>query len=354
MLHVGLDLSRRRVDVCLISSEGELVEHFRAPADRDGLYGLSRRVAVYGEPVRGVVESMNGARFVHDELVRYGWEVLVADAQRVKGLAPLACKTDKIDARVLAELSFRDLVPAIWLPTPELRQERERSRWRLHLVKHRSILKNRVHASLIAFGHQVPMADLFGVGGRKLLAGLDFPEPWLGHVRASVELIDDLDRRIAEIERWLQRSGADHRYIPLLMTAPGDRLDHRLHDRRRDRRHQPLLLAGQTHRIHRPVPQGGAVRGHGPSRPAVQARPQIPALGTDGSSDPRLHAPALQAALPAHQAAPGPPARREGRPDRTRSQADRGDLVHADPQPTVQALRSGKRHFSPDCLTVLF
>jgi transposase len=95
VLHVGLDLSRRRVDVCLISSEGELVEHFRAPADRDGLYGLSRRVAVYDEPVRGVVESMNGARFVHDELVRYGWEVLVADAQRVKGLAPLACKTDK-------------------------------------------------------------------------------------------------------------------------------------------------------------------------------------------------------------------------------------------------------------------
>ena len=96
MLHVGLDLSRRRVDVCLISSDGELVEHFRSPADRDGLYGLTRRVAVYDEPVRGVVESMNGARFVHDELVKYGWEVLVADAQRVKGLAPLACKTDKL------------------------------------------------------------------------------------------------------------------------------------------------------------------------------------------------------------------------------------------------------------------
>jgi hypothetical protein len=31
--------------------------------------------------------------------------VLVADAQKVKGLAPLACKTDRIDARVLAELS---------------------------------------------------------------------------------------------------------------------------------------------------------------------------------------------------------------------------------------------------------
>ncbi len=94
VLHVGLDLSRKRVDVCVISSEGELVEHFRAPCDRDGLYGLARRLAVYGEPVRGVVESMNGSRFVHDELVRYGWEVLVADEQKVKGLALLACKTE--------------------------------------------------------------------------------------------------------------------------------------------------------------------------------------------------------------------------------------------------------------------
>ena len=95
MLHVGLDLSRKRVDVCLLSDAGEFLGQFPAPVDRDGLYGLTCRVAVYQEPVRGVVESMNGARFVHDELIKYGWEVLVADAQRVKGLAPLACKTDK-------------------------------------------------------------------------------------------------------------------------------------------------------------------------------------------------------------------------------------------------------------------
>lgn len=221
MLHVGLDLSRRRVDVCLMCDRGELLGQFRVPADRDGLYGLARRVAVYGGPVRGVVESMNGARFVHDELVAHGWEVLIADAQRVKGLAPLACKTDKIDARVLAELSLRDLVPAIWLPTPELRREREISRFRLHLVKHRSTLKNRVHSTLIAFGYQVPMADLFGFAGRNLLNELEIPQPWRSHVDASLELIDDLELRISRIEAELRHSGADHRYVPLLMAAPG-------------------------------------------------------------------------------------------------------------------------------------
>jgi transposase len=221
MLHVGLDLSRKRVDVCLISGEGELVARFCAPADCDGLHGLARRLAVYGEQVRGVVESMKGARFVHDELVSDGWEVLVADAQKVKGLAPLACKTDKIDARVLAELSFRDLVPAIWLPTLELRREREISRWRLHLVKHRSTLKNRVHSTLITFGHQRHMSDLFGVAGRRLLGQLEIPEPWRSHVEASLVLIDDLEARITQIAKELRRSGADHRYIPLLLTAPG-------------------------------------------------------------------------------------------------------------------------------------
>jgi hypothetical protein len=115
MLHVGLDLSRRRVDVCLISDQGELVDHFPVPADRDGLYWLTRRVTVYGEPV----------------------------------------------------------------------------------------------------------SDLFGVTGRKLLDSLDVPEPWRCHVDASLLLIDQLERQIVEIERELKRSGADHRYVPLLLTAPG-------------------------------------------------------------------------------------------------------------------------------------
>jgi hypothetical protein len=127
--------------------------------------------------------------------------VLVADVQKVKGLAALACKTDKIDSRVLAELSFRNLVPAIWLPTFELRSEREISRWRLHLVKHRSTLKNRVHSTLITFGHQRHMSDLFGVAGRRLLTELDIPEPWRSHVDASLVLIDDLEAHHSHRQR---------------------------------------------------------------------------------------------------------------------------------------------------------
>ena len=74
-----------------------------------GLAALVSRInAEFGGPVYAAIESMNGARFVHDQLELAGWQVEIADAQKVKGLAPLACKTDKIDSWVLAELSRRD------------------------------------------------------------------------------------------------------------------------------------------------------------------------------------------------------------------------------------------------------
>ena len=222
MLHAGLDLSRKKVDVCLLSGHGEHLAQLAVPPDADALRSLARRIEEsYREPVCAVIESMTGARCVHDTLEQAGWAVEIADAQRVKGLAPLACKTDKIDSLVLATLSQRDLVPAIWLPDPRVREERELARFRLHLVKHKSALKNRVHSTLINFGKPCPVTDLFGVEGRRLLARLRVPEPWRGNVSASVALIDELEGQIAETNRRLREGHADHPYIPLLLSAPG-------------------------------------------------------------------------------------------------------------------------------------
>jgi transposase len=221
MLYVGLDLSRKRLDFHAVAADGGLVERGAVPVDGDGLARLVCRLFAHDREVVAIVESMNGARFVHDQLERAGFQVEIADALRVKGLAPLACKTDRIDAWVLAELARRDLVPAIWLPPPAVRSERERARFRLHLVRQRTRLKNRIHATLVAHGHPCPVSDLFGVTGRALLQRLAIPEPWRSTLEASLRVIDALDGEIAACERQLRRLGAHHRYVPLLMTCPG-------------------------------------------------------------------------------------------------------------------------------------
>jgi transposase len=224
MLHAGLDLSRRKIDVCLLSAGGEIVEEFASPPDADGLRGLTRRVGSHGLAVRGVIESMTGARFVHDRFEELGWDVLIADAAKVKGLAPLACKTDKIDARVLAVLSERDLVPEIWLPDPRVRRERDQARFRMHLLKHR------IHATLITFGHPCPVSDLFGVAGRELLERLAIPQPWRGTVDASLALIGDLDCQIDQINKDLRCSGGRSPVRAAVVDRSGDRLGAGVHE----------------------------------------------------------------------------------------------------------------------------
>jgi transposase len=91
----------------------------------------------------------------------------------------------------------------------------------LHLVGHRSALKNRVQATLVAHGVGCPVSDLFGRRGRELLERLRLPEPWQQTLGQSLELIDELDSEIERCELELRELGASHGYVPLLLRVPG-------------------------------------------------------------------------------------------------------------------------------------
>ena len=80
MLYAGLDLSRKRLDVHVLRDDGTTALVTAVSPDTSALRTLVRRVAAEGEPVRAAIESMNGARFVHDSLEFAGWDVLIADA----------------------------------------------------------------------------------------------------------------------------------------------------------------------------------------------------------------------------------------------------------------------------------
>jgi transposase len=85
MLHVGLDLSRKRVDVHVMNDAGESVDTWAVLPDRGGPRAFVRRLEKHGEPVYAAIESMNGARFVYDELELAGW--------RVDGAAAVWCSS---------------------------------------------------------------------------------------------------------------------------------------------------------------------------------------------------------------------------------------------------------------------
>jgi hypothetical protein len=151
----------------------------------------------------------------------------------------------------------------------------------LHLVRHRATLKNRIHATLITFGHPCPVSDLFGLAGRELLDRLEIPDPWRRNVDVGLGLIDDLEVQIAQLtvqlSAWAPTIATSRCWSPLRV-----RLDQRVHRRLGDRRHRALRLAGQAVRLHRPVPQGHPVGHHRPA--AARSQSTAHAICAGGSS----------------------------------------------------------------------
>ncbi len=199
--YVGVDWAYRTAQWCALAPGGEIAGEGRIAADRDG---LARLVLELGDEVKACVEMMSGALWVRDELVACGWQVEVADARKVKTAAPLAAKTDKVDARLLAELSRRELVPGLWLPSLNERALRERLRRRMHLVRLRTSAKGRIFGLQTQWGVRVSLARLRRADGLSLLERAGVPEVWRRSVGECLALIDFLDARIAPLDTELK------------------------------------------------------------------------------------------------------------------------------------------------------
>src|SRR2546430_3344103 len=129
-LYVGGDLSRKRLDWFAVWPDGAECGQGAVSPDGDGLARLAGELGLLGERVCVVIESMTGARFVHDELESHGVEVRIADARRgtfaveLLGLARGA-KTDRLDARRLAGLGRPHPGPGVLVAGPPTRAARE-------------------------------------------------------------------------------------------------------------------------------------------------------------------------------------------------------------------------------------
>jgi transposase len=218
MQYVGIDWAYRRAAWCALGEGGVIVGEGVVSADEDG---LARLVLAHGGEVRACVEMMSGAVWVRDRLAAAGWRVQVAHAGRVRDVAPLACKTDKVDARVLAELCRRDLVPALWIPSLEVRALRERLRRRMHLVRLRASAMNRIFGLLTQWGLRLSLERLRAPDAMELLAARGVEETWRRSIAEALAVIDLLDERIAPLRAELAPFAAADRRVLLLRTIPG-------------------------------------------------------------------------------------------------------------------------------------
>jgi transposase len=323
MNYVGIDWAYGRAAWCALKDSGAIEGEGLIAADEDGLAGLALRL---GSEVRACVEMMSGAIWVKDQLELAGWSVEVAHARKVRDIAPLACKTDKVDARVLAELCRRELVPAVWVPSLADRAIRERLRRRAHLVKSRTSARNRIFGLLTQFGLRISFTRLRRGDAIELLERRGVPAVWRDSIAEHLDQIAALDRRIDPIDRELRPIACADARAQLLSTIPGVGPLIQPHLRRRDRRALALLVGLKAGRLRGPgaadQPVGRALG----DRSTLESRLEDLALGGGRGGQSGL---ATDQSLSRALSPPRRPARKEPGEIGARAQAADHLLAHA-------------------------
>src|SRR5512133_1913930 len=216
--YVGIDLHRRRSVIVRMTPDGEVLETVRV--DNDPV-ALSLELAKAGPDPEVVLEATYGWYWAADLLQACGARVHLAPPLGVKMFGYQRVKTDARDSTNLAELLRMHRLPKAWLAPPAVRELRELVRYRAKLVALRSGLKAQVHAVLAKQGVRVPMSDLFGVAGTRLLDQLRLERAYALRVASLRRLLAVYDLEIAMLGREIGQAVAGDAGYLAIQAIPG-------------------------------------------------------------------------------------------------------------------------------------
>jgi transposase len=214
---LGLDVHR---DFCEV-----------AIAEREGVR-LAGRVKTTPEDLELFAASLDRHDHVALEVTGNCWEIariIEPHVARVTVVSPgdtgiqgARAKTDRLDAQRLAKLLWAGELEAVWRPDERTRALRRRLARRAQLVRARTRAKNEIHAVLLrCLRGKPPVADLFGIKGRRWLEDQPLPLAEQETVAAALRQVEFLDREIAAVERLIAADALSWPEVKRLMTVPG-------------------------------------------------------------------------------------------------------------------------------------
>ena len=130
MLYVGIDLHKEKVYGIVVNENGKLIKKEKFENEPEKFHEFLKNM----EKAVVAIESTGLAIPIYDFLKENGYEIKVAHPLKTRAIAEAKIKTDKIDAKILADLLRSDLLPSSYIPSKEIRKIRDMTRHRAYMV----------------------------------------------------------------------------------------------------------------------------------------------------------------------------------------------------------------------------
>lgn len=215
----GLDVSLDTVNVCIVNDAGDVLLERKIEAEPAVIADLLMR---FGHPFKRVgLEAGPTSSWLHTALREAGYPAVCLECRHVKaGLSAMRNKTDRNDARGIAQLLRLGWFKQVHIKSDEAQQVRMALVNRQHLMQKAHDIENTIRGSLKVFGLRIGIVTrrafeqrvLELVADHQILSAIT--EPMLRVRQMMIEAFDCVDRMCRQLAR---RDPVCRR----LMTIPG-------------------------------------------------------------------------------------------------------------------------------------
>jgi transposase len=214
---VGMDIHKVPVVYHVLDPDGAMLDKGTVRSTRRSLEGWAQTLP---KPWVGAMETTLFTQHVYQTLLPYAERLLVGDSARIRAMNPSKHKNDARDAHFLAKLARADLVPVVYVLTPEEYELRQVLRYRALLVREAVRMRNKSAGLLMECGVEYNKRRLHG---NKYFNALiedleDVPDTIVGLLKQSHALGDLFYRSQKKLIDALSRHPALYLRVERLMT----------------------------------------------------------------------------------------------------------------------------------------
>ncbi len=214
MIYVGIDAHKKFLQIAAVDEKGKLLLNERVINEHR--YVKEFFAQFPRDKTKCVVESSSVwqglFRYIRDDL---GFDIILSNPYQTKAIASSKKKTDKADAKILADLLRGDYVTECYVADLYTMESRELVRYRNSLVQHKTDFKNLIHAITLQKGIKI-IGTPFTRGYTKQLETIG-DRRILGYLNLINSINDEITRTNFEIKRRVEESKS----AQLLKTIPG-------------------------------------------------------------------------------------------------------------------------------------
>lgn len=218
LLFAGIDLHEKFCFITVMDKDGKILKENKVFNEEDEILLFFKE---FKSPIKAAVEATYNWYWLVDFLEEMGIDIQLANPYKTKIIGESKTKTDKIDARALADLLRMNYLPTCYIADKSTRDNREYLRTRIFLVQMQTAIKNRIHCLLDKHNIQFPGTDLFGTKGLEFLRTLNFEDQTQKALSSLLDTFESLHSQIKQMDRTIKLSSRENETAQILETIPG-------------------------------------------------------------------------------------------------------------------------------------